>query len=95
MKSKECDVEGSGVDDCPSEDSCCAPAACNALFNPSKNPDKRCCTRDERNETPRPNYCMLCTECCDDSERRITPLPDHCSKCRRCTNGKYNMSKNE
>ena len=92
MKSKEGDVEGSGVDDCPVEDICCDPASCKAKFNPGKNPDKRCCTREERNKTPPPNYCMLCTECCDEDERTKNPPPKYCSKCRRCTNGKYNMA---
>ena len=79
-----CDVEGSGLDDCPVDTYCCIQSKCDTIFNPNDNPDKRCCTKAEREKTPKPNNCMLCTECCDETERNAVPIPDRCSKCRRC-----------
>jgi len=78
-----CDFEGSGADDCP-DTHCCKQTECDLLFNPNKNPDKRCCSKSERQQDPVPNDCTMCTECCDESERKQIPLPDHCSKCPRC-----------
>ena len=78
-----CDVEGSGIDDCI--DQCCQQSVCDHAYNPDGNPDKRCCTREERKHDPIPADCTLCTECCDDDERNQVPLPPYCSNCPRCT----------
>ena len=83
-----CDFEGSGADDCP-DNHCCKQTECDLLFNPNKNPDKRCCSKSERQQDPVPNDCTMCTECCDESERKQIPLRDHCSKCPRCIAGQY------
>ena len=84
-----CDVEGSGADDCPTYAHCCKQSKCDAIFNPNNNPDKRCCSKDERKKEPIPNDCMLCIECCDETERSENDLPSHCSKCRSCNDYKY------
>ena len=97
-----CDVEGSGIDDCT--DQCCDPSICEIRYNPEKNPDKRCCTKEERKQDPIPSDCTPCTVCCDEAERNLIPLPGHCSKCPKCppapptpvapptTEGKYEKS---
>ena len=77
-----CDVEGSGIDDC--SDQCCDPSICEIRYNPEKNPDKRCCTEEERKQDPIPSDCTPCTVCCDEAERNLIPLPEHCSKCPKC-----------
>ena len=91
-----CDIEGSGLEDCPIDTYCCKLSKCHEL-NDKQNPyidieydfesessNKRCCDSSERNKIPKPEDCKVCTECCDEVERKKTPLPDHCSKCRRC-----------
>ena len=77
-----CDVEGSGIDDCA--DQCCDPSICEIRYNPEKNPDKRCCTVEERKQNPMPSDCTPCTVCCDEAQRNLIPLPEHCSKCPKC-----------
>ena len=91
-----CDIEGSGLEDCPIDTYCCKLLECqNAINdNPSdidieydvepESSNKRCCDSSDRNKNPRPDDCKVCTECCDEVERKQNPLPDHCSKCRRC-----------
>ena len=77
-----CDVEGSGAGDCV--DQCCDPSVCELKYNPDQNPDKKCCTEEERSLDPIPNDCTLCITCCDETERNQIPLPKHCSKCPKC-----------
>ena len=77
-----CDVEGSGADDCT--DHCCNQSICESIYNPENNQDKRCCTKDERQQDPQPSDCTPCTVCCDEKERRKTPKPKYCSNCPRC-----------
>ena len=77
-----CDVEGSGAGDCV--DQCCDPSVCELKYNPEQNPDKRCCSEEERSRDLIPNDCTLCITCCDETERNKIPLPKHCSKCPKC-----------
>ena len=77
-----CDVEGSGIDECI--DMCCEPSKCELKYNPDKNPDKRCCTEEERKLDTLPSDCTPCRICCDESTRKQTSLPEYCSKCPRC-----------
>ena len=90
--SEVCDVEGSGSEDCPSADHCCMQSKCDLIYNPDNNPDKKCCTKAQRDANPLRSDCLKCTECCDDAERTQTPVPSHCSKCRRCEEGNYHIS---
>ena len=85
-----CNVDGSGADDGDESNCCCKQSECDAIFNPTNNPDKRCCTEVEREMIPKPIDCTLCTVCCDETERRKKPIPDHCSNCPRCE-GKVNI----
>ena len=87
-----CDVEGSGIDDCPTVNHCCKQSVCDIAYNPTNNPDKRCCTRVEREQNPERSDCIRCIECCDESERKQQPLPPHCSICGRCEEGKEYVS---
>ena len=92
-----CDVEGSGIDDCSSEQYCCEQSECDKLYNSDVDVENqidveydneiklRCCDIIEVNVTPLPSDCRLCTQCCDDADRLQVPLPGHCSKCPKCT----------
>ena len=93
-----CDVEGSGMEDCPVDKYCCKVSECNTNDNnkldldidieydsESGTKNKRCCDSSERDKIPRPDNCKICIECCEEVERNLSPLPDHCSKCRRCS----------
>ena len=89
-----CNIEGSGAFDCPSDQYCCKQSICNEFWNHDKNPDKRCCTEDERNKMSPPLDCVMdCYECCDESERQKIPIPKHCSYCRKCIEGKIYSAK--
>jgi len=82
QREEVCDVKGYGIDDCVNQ--CCNPSICEITNNPEQNPDKRCCTKEERKQDPIPSDCTPCTVCCDEAERNLIPLPDHCSKCPKC-----------
>ena len=90
-----CDVEGSGIEDCPSDNHCCKQSLCDNIFNPNQNPDKKCCTKAEWEENPKRSDCIRCTECCDETERKQIPQPDHCSHCRKCEEGINYVSLNK
>ena len=91
-----CDVEGSGLEDCPVETYCCKPSECQKAahsidiidieydFEPRGSSNKRCCDSFERYPNPKPDDCKICTECCDERQRKQNLITDHCSKCRRC-----------
>ena len=91
-----CDVEGSGIDDCSSEQYCCEQSECDSLYNRDINVESqidveydtdnklRCCDIKELEISPLPSDCKLCTKCCEEAERKQIPLPNHCSKCRKC-----------
>ena len=88
-----CDVEGSGIDDCPTVNHCCKQSVCDIAYNPTNNPDKKCCTKVQREQNPQRSDCILdCVACCDESERKQQPLPPHCSICARCEEGKVYVS---
>ena len=97
-----CDVEGSGIDDCSSEQYCCEQSECDILYgsdikteteidveyDTEKSP--RCCDLIESNLSNLPSDCKLCTKCCEDEERKQVPLPSHCSKCQKCSHSTPN-----
>ncbi len=81
-----CDIEGSGIGDCPTNEHCCKQSACEELYTESLNSGERCCNQSEIQENPTLKECRLCTECCNEVDRNTVPLPQHCSKCRSCDN---------
>ena len=97
-----CDVEGSGIDDCSSEQYCCEQSVCDILYGSDIKTETeidveydtennlRCCDIIESNVSTLPSDCKLCTKCCDEEERKQTPLPSHCSKCQKCSHSTRN-----
>ena len=91
-----CDVEGSGIDDCPVDTHCCRQTECDNAYNSYRIDDNyidieyisdtlRCCNESERRNYLKPRDCKICIECCAETERNKVPLPDHCSSCRSCS----------
>ena len=89
-----CDVEGSGMEDCPTNKYCCEQSICDKVYGLNNyqntfidieyDDTQRCCTKFERKIYPNPSHCQVCTECCSEIERKKIPIPGHCSKCRTC-----------
>ena len=91
-----CDIEGSGIDDCPVNAHCCNQDECDAVYDSYPLLEEldidieyigdtlRCCSESERKKGAKPSDCKVCIQCCDEDERNKIPLPNHCSKCRSC-----------
>ena len=87
-----CDVEGSGLDDCPDDRYCCKQSKCDAFYPDYVLDDyidivydqMRCCTESEVKRTHKPTDCKICTKCCHEYERKRIPRPEYCSKCHMC-----------
>ena len=94
-----CDIEGSGIDECPVDTYCCKQSECDKSYISNDTNDKiidieydshenlndKCCNDLTVQESDF-NQCKICTKCCDEVERHKIPLPDNCSKCRICEN---------
>ena len=85
-----CDIEGSGIEDCPESTHCCKQSECDEFrrfhYVETKNSTDRCCNETETTEHSLRKDCRICTKCCNEIERNTAPLPNHCSKCRSCDN---------
>ena len=79
-----CDIEGSGIEDCPENTHCCKQSECDGHYVETMNTTDRCCNETEMKENSLRDDCRSCTKCCNEIERNTVPLPRHCSKCRSC-----------
>ena len=94
-----CDIEASGIDECPVDTYCCKQSLCEKAYiskdktdevidieyDSYENLNDKCCSDLTALESDF-NQCKICTKCCDEIERHKIPLPDYCSKCRICEN---------